>query len=245
MSWLPLVGSVTYTANAVHFDGATDLKLGSALTGVANAKVGTASFWLKIGGTDGTLQTLLSLGDGSASILELRRPTSNAIQIIGKNVADATILSVSSNTATFVAASAWQNVLVSWNLATATVQLYVNDSSDANVATATNDTLSYTTANGNYIGSEFSNFLAPLTGDAADLWIDTTAAMDFSVTANRRKFISAGLTPVSLGSDGSAPTGTSPILFQSGSTGSWQTNKGTGGGWTVENGSLTTASTHP
>ena len=46
-------------------------------------------------------------------------------------------------------------------------------------------------------------------------------------------FISAGSKPVSLGSDGSTPTGTAPAVFLSGNATAFGTNKGTGGGLTV------------
>src|SRR3546814_7073174 len=44
--------------------------------------------------------------------------------------------------------------------------------------------------------------------------------------------------------DGSTPTGSAPLVFLSGATASWHTNKGTGGGFT-ENGALTDAATDP
>jgi hypothetical protein len=50
--------------------------------------------------------------------------------------------------------------------------------------------------------------------------------------------------PVSLGADGSTPTGTAPIIFLSGATSSWETNKGSGGGFT-ENGGLTQSPDDP
>lgn len=51
------------------------------------------------------------------------------------------------------------------------------------------------------------------TVDIADFWWSTGQFIDFSVEANRRKFISAGLKPVDLGTDGATPTGTKPTFF--------------------------------
>jgi len=79
--------------------------------------------------------------------------------------------------------------------------------------------------------------------DVAELWVDNSF-IDFTVESNRRKFISASGKPVDLGSDGSAPTSSAPLVFLSGDTGTWHTNKGSGGGFT-ENGEITTASTSP
>lgn len=78
----------------------------------------------------------------------------------------------------------------------------------------------------------------------SDLWAEYGVYVDFSVEATRLKFRNAGGKPVNLGSDGSIPTGGSPIQYFSGATVDWHTNKGTGGGFT-ENGTLTTASTSP
>ena len=52
-----------------------------------------------------------------------------------------------------------------------------------------------------------------LVGKLADPWFAVGQNLDFTVTANRRKFISASGGPVNLGADGSAPTGTAPTCF--------------------------------
>jgi len=72
----------------------------------------------------------------------------------------------------------------------------------------------------------------------------TNEFVDLSIEANRRKFIDAIGKPVDLGVDGSTPTGTAPLIFLSGTTIDWHTNKGSGGGFT-EVGALTTATTSP
>jgi hypothetical protein len=81
-------------------------------------------------------------------------------------------------------------------------------------------------------------------GLVADYYLNLATSFDLSVEANRRKFITACKSAVLLGATGSKPTGTAPILFQSGATEAWHTNKGTGGGFT-ENGALSTASSKP
>jgi hypothetical protein len=65
--------------------------------------------------------------------------------------------------------------------------------------------------------------------------------LDISVEANRRKFINAAGDPVDLGSDGSTPTSTAPIVYQNGDFTNFETNQGTGGNFTVT-GALTTCS---
>lgn len=85
----------------------------------------------------------------------------------------------------------------------------------------------------------------PFTGDVADLWIAPGQFIDFSVTENRRKFISASNKPVNLGVNGATPTGTAPVIFFSGDASSFgQPNLGSGGAFS-HTGSLTDASTSP
>ena len=62
--------------------------------------------------------------------------------------------------------------------------------------------------------------------------------------ANRRKFIDVDGKPVDLGSDGSTPTGTVPLMFFSGPTDDWHINKGSVGGFT-ETGAFTDAPYSP
>jgi len=84
------------------------------------------------------------------------------------------------------------------------------------------------------------------TYDCADYWFAPNVYIDFTQTANRRKFISAAGKPVDLGADGSTPTGTAPAIFLSGdaSPTGFQFNKGTGGAFTLT-GTLTNATTSP
>jgi len=80
--------------------------------------------------------------------------------------------------------------------------------------------------------------------EIADLYLNTATSLDLSSTANRRKFISAEDKPVDLGSDGSTPTGTAPLIFLSNPTATWQNNLGSGGNFN-ENGALTDAGDSP
>lgn len=71
---------------------------------------------------------------------------------------------------------------------------------------------------------------------------------NITVKANRRKFISANGKPVFLGTDGSKPTGTPPIVFLSqqrnDTPNTFNINRGTGGDFTIT-GTLTESTTSP
>jgi hypothetical protein len=58
-----------------------------------------------------------------------------------------------------------------------------------------------------------------------DYWVDDSY-IDLDVEANRRKFITAGNTPVNLGNNGQLVNGTSPQLYFGGLSSNWLSNKG-------------------
>lgn len=228
-----------FAANAVTFDGTNDYFSGEALSGLSDSKTGTLSVWLKFAaGGDLVEQTIIASGNGR---FRFYRRDDNLLIIDGFNAVGGQILGV--YLSSIESTDGWVHALASWDLAAGTIQFYKTDVSGANVYTNSNDTIQYNdntyrVCNENGAGNQ------KLNGDIAELWFMPGVALDLSNSANRRKFISAGGKPVSLGSDGSTPTGSAPLIFLSGATASWQTNDGTGGGFTL-NGTLTTASTSP
>jgi len=107
----------------------------------------------------------------------------------------------------------------------------------------TNTALGFGNANGHLIGSAAGG-VSKLQGDISDLWEEHGGTYtDFSDANTYAKFVKFNK-PVNLGQQGQRVTGTSPIIFLTGVTDSWHTNKGTGGGF-IENGALTTAPTSP
>jgi len=230
-----------YTAQGVTFATNTNLDKPSHLTGVADSKTGMLSFWFKAqAGTDTTTIRILA---GAGAIVVERLATSDVMRVILINAAGTNIMNIQT-LSTFAVGSGWHHFLARWDLSVPSFQYYVNDVSDAgNNFGLTNDTIAYnTTAN------DWSFNAIGVNGafDIADLWFEPNQTpLDFSVTANRRKFISAGLAPVNLGTNGSTPTGTPPAIFMSGAAASWNTNKGAGGGFTSSGTAITAASTNP
>lgn len=233
-----------FRPGAVNFDGTNDYLLrGGGLTGAADGKAGTISFWCKAAADDSTL--VIFTGRVSSSVrLNIQRVSTNVMSIQGRNSANTTILSMASSATNFNIAGGWRHFIASWNLATAAEHIYVNDSSDlAAGSTLTDDTIAYSTSVDNWAVGSNQAGAAKWNGDIADLWFEDSY-IDLSNSANRRLFISAAGKPVSLGANGETPTGSSPIVFFGGATDDWHTNKGTGGGFT-ENGALTDAATNP
>ncbi len=238
------MAEAAFRANAVDFDGTNDyLTRGGDLTGSKNGRQGTLSVWLRLDGGDGSILSFLSNGTG----ISFRRNNNNTLAFNLDNASGGALARFSS-TATFLASSAWLHVLLSWNvnfsIGNKIIQLYINDASAAismgsdqnpnNIGYSGSD---WTVGAGKSGGSLFN-------GAISELWFDQSNHIDLSVTANRRKFIGAGGKPVSLGADGSLPTGTSPILYLNNPAASFGINKGTGGSFSVT-GSLDDASTSP
>ncbi len=237
-----------FSVNAVNFDGTNDyLSRGGGLTGAADSKTGILSVWVKRG-VDSVTHTLWSLrvaAGGEASFISLL--STNTLFLLMRNTSNVNILNVKS-VGSIVAADGWTHILVSWDLGGSVVHIYIDDMEDADTpATLLDQNIDYTREDAG-IGHDWSAGGAAgtnkMNGDVAEFYFQDGEFLDFSVEANRRKFIGADGKPVELGSDGSNPTGTAPLIFLSGATVDWHTNKGSGGGFT-ETGALTDASSSP
>lgn len=227
----PNVG--TYQANAIEFNNAPFLFRNTALTGIANAKTGTISAWVRIDVDTGNNESILGLNTGGFFPISIYWKSNN-FSIIGKNSSGTIILNISTS-AGYSPGTKWLNVLASWNLATGATNLYVNNVSDKTVTTATNDTINYASDINPNVGFN-------LDGALSEIWFDTSF-IDFSVAGNRALFISGGV-PISLGSTGQTPTGSSPLLYLKNPASTFYTNSGTGGNFSVSGG-LSIASTSP
>ncbi|MBW8052029.1 MAG: hypothetical protein FVQ77_17145 [Cytophagales bacterium] len=243
-----LTGTATpaagFTVNAVHFDGTNDvLKRAAGLTGAVDGPPFLWSIWINIAGSPGavmwffrdTLGRLLSLRNASDKLqLQLRDPA--GILLWAWN---------SDDSFTNLTNPGWHHLLVAANLIAVTPvgQVFLDDAALAitEVGAPTTGDIDWTFTD-IAVGAKL-NDTQFFNGDVAELYL-TDEYLDISVLANRRKFIDASGKPVDLGADGSAPTGTAPLVFFSGATDDWHTNKGSGGGFT-EIGALTDAASSP
>lgn len=241
--------AAAYTANAVHFDGTNDwLSRGAGLTGAADSKLLTFSVWLNSTDAAGAQQIFHHEGSGAANRTRLfkqsssaTRPNSFAIRGHAAGDTNTTVLSLESSSNSLAASFGWVNILLSVDVSDSGKRhLYINDSADLDAVLTYTDAVIDFTLTDCGVGGRGSDGNALISADMADLWYAPGVYIDFSVEANRRKFISAAGEPVDLGADGRAPTRSAPLVFLSGATEGWHINKGTGGGFT-ENGALTTA----
>lgn len=233
-----VVAATAFSAEAVLFDGTNDyFTKGSDLTGNADGKVGIISFWAKKN-TEGTLQYLFTTTSGPG-YFQLRFNTLNQIHVTGTDSGATIQLDLKGSAPTD---GEWHHYLMSWDLANNYAEIYIDDVATYFTPTKNNATLDYTQSTW-YIGSNAST-TAKMDGCVAQMYVNLAETLDLTVADNRRLFIDGNGDPVDIGSDGSTPTGTSPIIFLRGRASDFYTNSGTGGGFS-HLGNLTTCATSP
>lgn len=238
-----------FRVEAADFDGSNDyMTRGGGLTGAADSKQGIFSAWARVDGGDGAERTILSSETGSgAQINQIRLFTDNRLFIDCGAAGDPFTISLRIRTAgTILAGASWRHILASWDVAAAERHLYIDDVSDVVQVLYNNLNVDYTNADW-AIGATTGAF-NKFNGGLAELYYAPGQYLDFSVEANRRKFISAASKPVNLGGDGSLPTGSAPLVYQRLGAGeavaNFATNRGTGGDFSIT-GTLDLADTSP
>jgi hypothetical protein len=158
-----------------------------------------------------------------------------------------------SRTSAHVQSDGWLHIQSSWNLKSpGSSCLYVNDVSDNNLEHSLGyRPCSYMVKPSTRVslGSDGRSSAPGQYGAAFDIsefWFSETQYVDFTNPAVRGLFEAPGGHPGYLGSDGSLPTGSAPILYFQAPNSSFGTNSGTGGNFTFfGKGGLTVASTAP
>lgn len=249
-----------YTAGAVHFDGSTYLQRGATLTGVAAAAGGSGSFWVKVAAVADLAAPagicINTVGNAAFApvLMTLQSVDSVHIQFFGSVFNQSAASGVREfdfeTTATdFPGAATWVNIL--WSTKTdlsagsKIAQVYFNDVGSTVIIDYDADA----SFNTDWGGADVTDVSIPdfnpgqrYTGDMADFQYRPGTYIDFSISSNRRNFITAGGAPVDPAT-AAAAHGTAAVLFQGGSS-TFATNAGTGGTFTLT-GSLTDAATHP
>ena len=228
------------TCDAADFDGTDYMSRGAGLTGAADSKTGIVSLWVYLDST--ATQTIFT---GTSNRFRVQF-TGGDFTLIGIDSAGTGNMLIETNTASY-STGRWYHVLSSWDLSSASARsIYINDVSDLSVVIYVNSNIDYTLSDWWVGQSHIATQI--LNGAVAELYFAPGQYLDFSVTANRRKFISSTGKPIHLGNDGSLPTGTAPLVYQhlddAEAVANFALNAGTGGNFTIS-GTLTTASTSP
>ena len=224
------------------FDGTNDYMTRGALSGVSDSKTGILSAWVKPS-TSGTARYFYS---HSNTLLTFGTTTTNKFQIVA--VGNASHITVSLTTAASTVANAWTHVLASWDINAAAYSIYVNDAaSNDGTSGLFTEAVDYNNVTAATVGA-LDTGISKITSLMAEFYFAPGQYLDFSVTNNRRKFITSSLKPVYLGTNGAGPTGTAPAIYlhldQSETVADFATNRGTGGDFTIT-GALAAGSTSP
>ena len=240
------LGIVPVCPEGVTFDGTNDwLTRGGALSGISDGSQGAASFWIRFSGSTGTAYRWFT---SNTTNVRFRSPTTGEV-IFRVSAGGGSFLNVTS-TIQIVPDTFWHHVLLSWDTNfTAGNKLYhlvIDDVVDTPSVTDANPAFNvdYTTPTDWIVGAGDVSGLDKLNGDQADFWF-TTEYLDFSVEAERRKFITAsGGAVADLGASGGLPTGTAAKVYLRGPATNFATNLGSGGNFTVT-GTLTDSADDP
>jgi hypothetical protein len=238
-------GGVFQDLGGCYFDGGDWYLRTSDYDGLVNGKVGTISVWFR--------QNVVFDGSGTARYpfqniygsLHLYMGSSNRMRIALYG-SSSYIWSVYTSVDSFKSTEGWVHFVTSWDLGNTVGHVYVNGVSDQASVTAgpTDEEIDYT--KGKWGWGASSTPSGPINGDMAQWYFNSTEYIDLSVASNLKKFYDGG--PVDLGSDGSTPTGTAPIMFinrtATGAVTEFNTNAGTGGDM-VLTGTLTESSNIP
>ena len=228
-------------ANAARFDGSSAyMARGADLTGLSDGQQFTASFWIRRNTISTDQRVYCSSSDNSRIYL----PASNNTVAVRFEATGAQAILYRSSALTDTID--WHHVLFSFDQSSAALRhLYIDDVDDL-ATVVTYDTgpssLDFQQSD-HYIGCvDDTSFF--LDADIAEVWIDFNRYVDFSVESNRRKFVTADLKAVNLGANGETPFGSSPFMYFANPYTSFQTNLGTGGGFT-EHGTIGDGSPGP
>jgi hypothetical protein len=221
-----------YTANTAVFDGSNDyMNLASAgPTGLADGKVFTFSSWVKLTANSAfhSVFDVSSNPIGGALRVLIRVNDDGTVLVFAVNSAGTEILRITT-TQTILVASGWVHLYVCMDLTdTAKRKIYFNGSPcTLTVTTYSNDTIDLIGADHNYrVGARVASASDKLNGALAELWWNDSYLDDTTLFASGGK-------PISLGADGSTPTGSQPVFYLKGSGDGFNVNSGTGGNFTI------------
>jgi hypothetical protein len=215
-----------FTANTAVFELANleYIRRSTSITGIAaDGGVCTISLWLNISGSDSAERYIFSAADGAAQRFGFARTTAGFLEIYAVSGAGSVRVSMVTNETSVLAASGWQHIYACIDTSSAAAcKIYVNGN-DQTTSTKTINAgdIDFFPATWRYsIGASSSTTpTTTLDGALAEFWFSNTYLDDPT------KFATAGV-PISLGTTGQTPTGSSPDIYLSlsGSGNSWATD---------------------
>jgi hypothetical protein len=246
----PFQSPASFSADSADFDGTNDyMSRGANLSGISDSKTGIFSAWIRFDADDTNRHTIFFGVHASDFVQVIREDSGSAnrltLQIFNSSIPADIVIATSNGS--YVAAATWYHLLMSWDASTGAFAMYVNDVNDENFSVLDNNNARYSGYTNWRVGAN-SGGTEKMNGCLAEVYFAPGQYLDFDTESNRRKFIGADGKPVSLGTDGSLPTGTAPRVYHHIDNGeavaNFATNRGSGGNFSIT-GTLTTGSTSP
>ena len=237
---VPVVSGYTYTSTG--FNGASRLYHTGNLTGIADTDTGLFSGWFRFTDGDASFRMLISAYDGGTNRrFSIAVTASDTLLIYCRDSSSTIVLQLANSTGTFTTSTGWFHILCSFDLSADKAYLYINGVSNIDIATEdTAGIVDYNMAGASpqwdINGVEDNSFR--FTGLVSEYYF-TNEYLDLSVEANRLKFRTADGKPENLGANGSTPTGTQPLIYLKNAYGTFGTNLGSGGNFSVNGDALT------
>lgn len=235
----------TYRMLTAQLNGTSNgIQRGADLTGIANGKAGTISLWANFTNSAGSYNPLWVSRNNSTigDSVQLSRQVGGGLRLAALNSAGTGILNVSTAGAA-CSSSGLYHIYATWDLSVNNrVFIYVNGiDSTGTISTFTNDTIQYSVPNHGLGGNLFSPFVPTTPAMLGQVYVNYSTYLD--PVTNISKFYSGSSTPVSLGTSGEIPSGSSPIVYLDGDATTILTNRGTGGNFAAH-GTLATGTTY-
>lgn len=230
------ISAPSYVADGVHFTAASleYISRGAGLTGAADNGTGLFSFWFNRS-TTGTMYLLHAAG----ARYQIFFQGDHTLRIIADQEDSTALMDVTSGS-TFSSAG-WHHCFCSFDLSsTSNRALYIDGVDDTptwNTYT-TSGTVDWTRTD-LAIGSTVTP-TQHFDGCLSEFYFTN----EYLAASNISSFISGGK-PVSLGGDGSTPTGTAPLVYLKTSYTAFGSNSGSGGDFTINNGPLAACASRP
>ena len=231
-----------FSCDGVNFDGTNDyVTWASGWSGVVDGNELLYSYWIKRTGAGE--QVILGSALGSLNMSWQSSGSAYWTTTMWTHSPQTRLYYLQSNVAYAPTGGDWLHVLASFNAGVP--YLYINNVNVLVDNHSIDGQIDF--ANGAInIGANTSG-TQKMANDLAEFWYFPNVSLDLSVAANRAKFSEDGK-PISLGTDGSLPTGTAPAVYLHQDTGeapaNFKDNKGTGGDGVIV-GTLTASSTSP
>jgi hypothetical protein len=204
-----------FTMNSGHFPG-TLAMIRQTVTSVADSTAISIVLWISPdAGGDGSIRRILHVGTSSSAERGYVRLNSDNTLGFRVNNGAGTALVNKNSAHTLLAGSGWTCVMCSADLVANRALIYFGDVEEYNGtcnSTATNFQFDATGLYRWSIGGTYT-VTNPYAGGLGNLAFHHSVALDFTQEAVRRKFLDGNGKPVDLGSDGSTPFGSQPLIY--------------------------------